>query len=97
MDFGIIQMISNVDRADLKSNHLMNLIQFGHNTLHHLFPSLDHALLPQLRPVFLETCREFEVKMREQSWCSHVLAHFQLLKRVQPISLKEMKLWIRTW
>jgi fatty acid desaturase len=92
MDFGIIQLIANIDRADLKKNHFMNLTQFGHNTLHHLFPSIDVGLLPQLSRVLLETCREFEVKTREQPWHSHMAGHLNLIQRTKPLGLHDMKL-----
>lgn len=90
-DFGIFQLNCVIDRRDLKQNQFYTLIAFGHHTLHHFFPTLDHGILPQLHEIFLETCKEFEIELREYSWWPLIVGQFEQLVRESPRSLKEMK------
>lgn len=90
MDFGIFQMNAMVDRGDIKKSHFLGLTQFGHHTLHHFFPTLDHGLLPYMNELFLDTCRDFEMDLRESSWWPLIVGQFQQLKRTKTISLREM-------
>lgn len=92
MDFGVFQINAVIDRSDTKSSHFITLITFGHHTLHHLFPTLDHGLLPQLHEVFIETCKDFEIELREYPWWPLIVGQFQQLLRDKPKSLKEMNL-----
>jgi len=90
-DFGIFQLNCVIDRRDLKQSQFYTLIAFGHHTLHHFFPTLDHGVLPQLHEIFLETCKEFEIELREYSWWPLIVGQFEQLVRETPRSLKEMK------
>ena len=83
LDFGIFQMNSVIDRKDIKGNQFMVLTNFGEHTLHHLFPTLDHGLLPQLEPIFLETCNEFKTELREYPWYKLIIGQFQQLTRTK--------------
>jgi hypothetical protein len=40
---------------------ILVMFNFGHHTLHHLFPSVDHWHLPKLYPVLEETMNEFGI------------------------------------
>lgn len=95
MDFGIYQMNAVIDRHDFvinKYNHFITLTTFGHHTLHHLFPTLDHGLLTQLESTLLKTCKDFEVELREFPWFPLIVGQFEQLLREKPKSLKEQKL-----
>lgn len=81
-----------IDRNDTKASHFVTLVTFGQHTLHHMFPTLDHGLLPQINNVFIETCKEFEVELREYPWWPLIKGQFQQLLRTKPRSLKQMKL-----
>jgi fatty acid desaturase len=85
-------MCAVIDRKDVKSSHFWTLVSFGQHTLHHLFPTLDHGLLPQLNDTFLETCKEFEIELREYAWWPLILGQFRQLTRDKPKTLKQMKL-----
>lgn len=91
MDFGVFQMNAVIDRNDIKQSHFIALVTFGHHTLHHLFPTLDHGLLPQLHDVFISTCKDFELELREYPWWPLIVGQFQQLVRTKPKSLKELK------
>ncbi|XP_001842477.2 cytochrome b5-related protein [Culex quinquefasciatus] len=86
VDFGIYQVSAIVDRSDTKGSQFKVLTSFGDHCLHHMFPTLDHGLLPQLYPTFLETCAEFEVEYRERPWWHMFFAQYKQLARVDPIT-----------
>lgn len=92
MDFGIFQLTSNIDRRDVKQSQFWTLVTFGHHTLHHLFPTIDHGVLPQFHEVFLETCKDFSWELREYSWWPLIKGQFQQLSRTKPKTLQEMKI-----
>ena len=91
MDFGIFQMNAVIDRNDIESSHFIALVTFGHHTLHHLFPTLDHGLLNQLHEVFISTCKDFELELREYPWWPLIVGQFKQLLRTEPKTLKELK------
>lgn len=81
-----------IDRRDVKQSHFLTLVTFGHHTLHHMFPTLDHAVLPQIHQTFLDTCKEFDKELREFSWWPLIVGQFEQLQRTEPRTLREMKL-----
>uniref|UniRef100_A0A182WA50 Cytochrome b5-related protein n=1 Tax=Anopheles minimus TaxID=112268 RepID=A0A182WA50_9DIPT len=82
IDFGLYQMATIVERRGVEGSLLQVLTTFGDHYLHHLFPTLDHAILPQLNGVFLATCNEFDVGKRCSSWFSQYIAQNLQLARV---------------
>lgn len=64
LDFGYIQMGATIDRIETDYNLFTALTSFVTHTLHHLFPSIDHGILPQFKDVFEETCNEFDIELR---------------------------------
>ena len=95
MDFGIYQMNAVIERHDFmmnKYNKFINLTTFGHHTLHHLFPTLDHSILHLLQEPLLQTCKEFEVELREYPWWPIILGTIQQILREHPKSLNEQNL-----
>lgn len=87
LDFGIYQMAATVDRIETNANLFLSITNFGDHTLHHLFPSLDHALLPQLRSVLAETCLEFDVEFRKYTCLHALIQQFKQLGRTTIIRL----------
>lgn len=83
LDFGIFQMDTIAENSDVKGSHLLVLTHFGEHVLHHLFPSLDHGILPQLNQVFLETCQEFQTELRVYPWYKIFIGQYQQLTRTQ--------------
>lgn len=83
LDFGIYQLGATFDRHESNSNLFMTLAHFGLHSLHHMFPSLDHALLPQLQETFEKTCIEFEVETKKFSFLYGFVGHFQQLARTK--------------
>lgn len=83
IDFGVYQIAAVIDREDVKGSHFAVLTSFGDHCLHHMFPTLDHGILPQLYPIFHETCAEFETAYRECSWLHHIIGQHQQLARIE--------------
>lgn len=81
LDFGIYQLSATVDRTEANSNLFMSLTNFGHHSLHHMFPSLDHSILPQLEEVFIETCTDFQVKLRKYYFLYCFVGNIEQLNR----------------
>ncbi|XP_039952268.1 cytochrome b5-related protein isoform X2 [Bactrocera neohumeralis] len=80
-DWGLFQVDTIIDRGDLKGSQFLVLTHFGDHILHHLFPTLDHGILPQLYPVLYETLDQFKGKLRECNHLEHMLGqHMQLLR-----------------
>lgn len=52
-----------------------------------MFPSLDHGLLPQLKDTLIETCKDFEVEIRQQNFYQALVGQFQQLGRTETVSL----------
>lgn len=88
LDFGVYQLSATIDRADVKQSLFLTLTNFGHHTLHHFFPTLDHSLLPQLNDILISTCMEFESEMREFPWWKLIVGQFKQLMRTEPNRIK---------
>ncbi|XP_062142200.1 cytochrome b5-related protein [Drosophila sulfurigaster albostrigata] len=80
-DWGLFQVDTIIDRGDLKWSQFLVLTHFGDHVLHHLFPTLDHGLLPALYPVLYETLDQFKGELRECNHIEHMIGqHKQLLR-----------------
>lgn len=88
MDFGIHQLAATINRSDFKDSLFLTLISFGDHVLHHFFPTLDHAVLPQLQTIFINTCKEFEGDFRELPFWELIAGQFKQLTRTEPIEFK---------
>lgn len=93
IDFGVYQIAAVIDRADVKGSQFAVLTSFGDHCLHHMFPTLDHGILPQLYPVFHKTCEEFETTYRECSWLHHIVGQHRQLARVDTRVYNPAKKW----
>ncbi|KAF4520003.1 hypothetical protein B566_EDAN007151 [Ephemera danica] len=59
------------------------LTNFGHHTLHHLFPTVDHATLPLLYPALAETLSEFRMPFGVMSVWELVFGQYEQLARIE--------------
>ncbi|XP_004524738.1 cytochrome b5-related protein isoform X1 [Ceratitis capitata] len=83
-DWGLFQVDTIIDRGDLKGSQFLVLTHFGDHILHHLFPTLDHGILPQLYPILYETLDQFKGKLRECNHLVHLLGQHRQLLRTEP-------------
>lgn len=84
-DFALYQMRIVYERNHAKSNIFVSLTTFGDHLMHHIFPTLDHALLPQMSEALLETCKEFNIEIRNCSMLGGFLGQIKQLKRTRVI------------
>lgn len=93
-DFGEYQLTTSRDRSDVSHNHFTAMAFYGNEVLHHLFPTVDQAILPQLRSVLAETCDEFNVKLDGEitTLQSYVNQIIQLVTNRCKLVSHEMKL-----
>lgn len=83
-DWGLCQLDAVRDRMEVTGNLLMVLTTFGDHTLHHLLPTVDHSKLNSLYPVFLETCKEFNVPFSFMSWRSLFTGRYLQMANITP-------------
>lgn len=87
LDYGIYQLAATIDRVAVRSILFISLTHFGNHALHHLFPSLDHSVLPHLREALIETCNEFDTELQECSMLQAIVGQFKQLGRTEPVKL----------
>ncbi|KAL7741076.1 hypothetical protein ACLKA6_018113 [Drosophila palustris] len=83
-DWGLFQVDTIIDRGDLKRSQFLVLTHFGDHVLHHLFPTLDHGLLPALYPILYETLDQFKGELRECNHIEHIIGQHKQLLRMTP-------------
>lgn len=88
-DYGVYQLAATIDRVEAGFNLFVTLTHFGDHMLHHMFPSLDHSLLPQLREIFIETCKDFKEEFRECSMWDALVGQCEQLGRTDIIKQTE--------
>ncbi|GBP72168.1 Cytochrome b5-related protein [Eumeta japonica] len=66
-DWGMHEMEAVMERTDISGSLFKVMTFFGDHALHHLFPTLDHATLSYLYPIFLEHCQKFRANFRTTS------------------------------
>ena len=76
-----------MDRRELRGNAFLSLTNFGDHTLHHMFPTVDHGLLPQLYDMFFQTLMEFEAESQAYPWYEVIKGQFLQLTRTEPMTL----------
>jgi len=80
-DWGLFEVDTIIERTELTHNIVLALTHFGDHSLHHLFPTLDHSVLPFLHSIFYETLEEFKGQAREQSILAHIIGQHKQLVR----------------
>lgn len=83
-DWGIRQMEAVKDRKDVTGNLFLVATMYGDHTLHHLFPTVDHSKLHYLYPVFLETCKDFNIDFQFETISSLAIGKYRQLARITP-------------
>ncbi|XP_063870716.1 cytochrome b5-related protein-like [Scylla paramamosain] len=85
-DWGLCQLDAVRDRMEVTGNLLMVLTTFGEHTLHHLLPTVDHSKLNSLYPVFLETCKEFNIPFSFMNWPTLFAGKYLQMANITPNS-----------
>lgn len=78
-----------MDRREINNNYFRVLTNFGHHALHHLFPTLDHAVLEYLYPVFLNNCEKFRANFRVTTVLDLIIGQIKMTLKTEPTLLNE--------
>jgi hypothetical protein len=81
---GQIKLKIDSSRSQSLLSFMLIMGNFGHHTLHHLFPAIDHWHLPQLYPVLEQTLNEFKVPWQTMSFTGMLLGQFLQASRSVP-------------
>jgi hypothetical protein len=82
-DFGEYQISATCDRIGLDRNYFTILAYYGEQVLHQLFPSIDAAILPQLKDTLIATCKEFDIEVKRCSIVQSVVGQYRQLLRTE--------------
>ncbi|GBP72167.1 Cytochrome b5-related protein [Eumeta japonica] len=88
-DWGMHEMEAVMDRTDISGSLFRVMTFFGDHAIHHLFPTLDHAMLPYLYPVFLEHCQKFRANFRMTTSLDLLIGQIKMTLKTQPTLLSE--------
>lgn len=66
-DFGEFQLNATIDRKEANFNLFTTLAYSGEQVFHHLFPTVDCAIIPQLKDTLKQTCKEFDIELRPET------------------------------
>lgn len=78
-----------MDRPNINDSHFKVMTLFGHHALHHLFPTLDHAILERLYPVFIKHCEKFRANFRLMSQFDLFIGQIKMTVKKDPSLLSE--------
>lgn len=90
-DWGMHELEAVMDRPEINNNHFKVMTFFGHHALHHLFPTIDHAALEYLYPVFLENCQKFRANFRLMPQLDLFIGQLKMTQKKDPTLLDERK------
>lgn len=87
-DWGLYRVDTIMDRQELRDNTLLALANFGDHAIHHMFPTVNHGILPQLYDIFFETLLEFEAECQFYPWFFETIkGQFLQCSRVEPMKM----------
>ncbi|XP_026755581.1 cytochrome b5-related protein-like [Galleria mellonella] len=90
-DWGIHEVESVIDRTDINDNLFKVMTFFGDHTLHHLFPTLDHGLLPHFYPALLKNVEKFKVKFRTTTQFELFIQQIKVTMKREPNLLSNIE------
>ncbi|XP_053603856.1 cytochrome b5-related protein-like [Plodia interpunctella] len=88
-DWGIHEVDAVVDRTDINGNLFKVMTFFGDHTLHHLFPTLDHEILPYLYPTFLAHVAKYKANFRLTKQLNLFIQQIKVTMKREPNTLSE--------
>ncbi|CAK1546131.1 unnamed protein product [Leptosia nina] len=88
-DWGMHELEAVMDREDINDSHFKVMTFFGHHALHHLFPTIDHAVLEHLYPVFLELCEKYRANFKVTTQLDLFLGQIRTTLKKRPTLLSE--------
>ncbi|XP_034830210.1 cytochrome b5-related protein-like [Maniola hyperantus] len=89
LDWGMHELEAVMDRPNINDSHFKVITFFGHHALHHLFPTLDHAVLEYLYPVFIRHCEKYKANFRLASQLELFIGQIKMTLKTDPSLLSE--------
>ncbi|CAH0407308.1 unnamed protein product [Chilo suppressalis] len=89
MDWGVFQLDTVIERIDYAGDNFKSLTRFGDHALHHLFPTLDHAELKYLYPIFIDHCKKFDTQLRTTTFYQALLSNVKQIIRKRPLNFRD--------
>ncbi|XP_075220337.1 cytochrome b5-related protein-like [Lycorma delicatula] len=83
-DWALNQMDAVRDKIEVAFQFPWAHITFGDHTLHHIFPTIDQDILPELYPILEKTCLEFDFELRFTTIWDLVKGQYLQLSRNKP-------------
>ncbi|XP_075972012.1 cytochrome b5-related protein-like [Anticarsia gemmatalis] len=84
IDWGLHNLEAVMDRTDINGSLFKVLTFFGDHAMHHLFPTLDHAYLSYLYPIFLKNCKKFRGNFRMTSSVDMFMGQLKAAMKTDP-------------
>ncbi|XP_065332153.1 cytochrome b5-related protein-like [Cloeon dipterum] len=81
---GALRVVVDARRSSDLASFVKVMFNFGHHSLHHLFPTIDHWHLPQLYPVLEQTLNEFGIPFNTLSFSGLLIGQLQQASRSTP-------------
>ncbi|XP_049870163.1 cytochrome b5-related protein-like [Pectinophora gossypiella] len=88
-DWGMHELEAVMDRTDINGNLFKVMTFFGDHALHHLFPTLDHAVLPYLYPAFLKNVEKYRANFRMTSSFELFVGQIKQTLKTEPNVLED--------
>jgi fatty acid desaturase len=88
MSLTVWSLAAIVNRPAIDANHFTELGYYGLHTLHHMFPTLDHTVLPELQQELSETCKKFSIEIQKSAIISCFTNQFKQLVRTDTIRIR---------
>ncbi|KAI9019130.1 hypothetical protein DFJ74DRAFT_676117 [Hyaloraphidium curvatum] len=97
-DFGLLQLEATSDRVELYApNHDLMLpfilSTFGDHSMHHLFPTVDHAYHRHLYGDLAEVCNRFGIRFAFTSTWDEIVMFWRQISRIDPLKSSRRVEW----
>ncbi|CAF4767577.1 unnamed protein product [Pieris macdunnoughi] len=82
-DWGEHQVETLLDRKDVNGSTFAVATLFEDHALHHMFPTLDHAVLKYLHPSFMDHSVKFQANYRESTQFKITVGQFKEIMQTE--------------
>lgn len=93
LDWGIFQIVTSSPVGFVDRSFMLTITSFGKHALHHLLPTVDHSKLHLVEQVYIQTCKEFGIDMKDEFFASRNLGPLQGFV----VMIKEVRAEVFSW
>lgn len=81
----LCQLDAIQERSDAwQKNLFVTLVTFGEHSLHHLFPTICISKMKYIKPIYLETLKEFNEELPTLTQLECFTAFYKQIQRTEP-------------